>query len=254
MPLRALIFDVDGTLADTERDAHRVAFNQAFAAADLPFDWDVPTYGYYLKVTGGKERLRSFLNDHPEYPQLGDADIARIHKQKTGFYVEMMEAGLLPLRPGVERLLNVAREVGLPIAIATTTTPANVESLLKSTLGKDGPGRFRTIGAGDIVPHKKPAPDIYLYVLQQLGFPAPDCLALEDSENGLRSAASAGLATVITQTEYTQHQNFSAALRVLDQLGEPQAPAQILQGREAGARVVVDVDLLTQWWEEKTQH
>ncbi len=254
MPLRALIFDVDGTLADTERDAHRVAFNQAFAAADLPFEWDVPTYGHYLKVTGGKERLRSFLNDRPDYPQLSDADIARIHKQKTAFYVEMMEAGLLPLRPGVERLLNAAREVGLPIAIATTTTPANVESLLKSTLGKDGPGRFWTIGAGDIVPHKKPAPDIYLYVLQQLGFPASDCLALEDSENGLRSAASAGLATVITQTEYTQNQDFSSALRVLDQLGEPQTPAQILQGREAGARVVVDVDLLTRWWEEKTQY
>lgn len=250
MPLRALIFDVDGTLADTERDAHRVAFNQAFEMAGLPFRWDVPTYGHYLKVTGGKERLRTFLNEHPQFPQLSDADIASIHKHKTAHYVAMMDAGLLPLRPGVERLLNAAEDAGLILAIATTTTPANVESLLKSTLGTEALSRFHTIGAGDIVPHKKPAPDIYQYVLQQLGLSAADCLALEDSENGLRSAMAAELATVITQTDYTEGQDFTGALRVLDQLGEPHAPAQILQGRESGQSIVVDVDTLQQWWSE----
>ena len=253
MSLRALIFDVDGTLADTERDAHRVAFNQAFAEAGLPFSWDVPTYGYYLRVTGGKERLRAFLNEHPELPQLSDADIASIHRQKTGYYVEMMNAGLLPLRPGVERLLNAARDHDLLLAIATTTTPANVESLLKSTLGAEAPQRFHTIGAGDIVSHKKPAADIYTYVLGQLGLPAADCLAIEDSANGLQSARGAGLATIITQTEYTKGQDFSAALRVLDHLGETASPAHVLQGQTAGEQVVVDIPTLQEWWADLRQ-
>ena len=253
MPLRALIFDVDGTLADTERDAHRVAFNQAFAEAGLPFSWDVPTYGHYLKITGGKERLRIFLNEHPQLPQLSDADIASIHRQKTGYYVEMMNAGLLPLRPGVERLLNAARDHGLLLAIATTTTPANVESLLKSTLGAEASQRFHTIGAGDVVPHKKPAPDIYTHVLGQLGLSAADCLAIEDSANGLQSARGAGLATIITQTVYTEGQDFSAALRVLDHLGETVSPAQVLQGQTAGEQVVVDIPTLQGWWADSRE-
>ncbi len=247
MSLQAVIFDVDGTLSDTERDAHRVAFNEAFREAGLPFSWDVPTYGDYLRVTGGKERLRQFLDDHPRYPQLGKADIARIHSRKTELYVEMVCSGCLPLRPGVLRLLDEMAAAGVRAAIATTTTPDNVSALLRTTLGPDAEERFACIGAGDIVTHKKPAPDIYVHVLEQLGLNPADCVAIEDSENGLRSALGAGLPVLVTRTDYTEGQDFRGALRVLSSLGEPGDMARIVQGEGAGTQVVVGLPLLHQW-------
>ncbi|MCE5393556.1 MAG: HAD family hydrolase [Acidithiobacillus sp.] len=249
-PLRALIFDVDGTLADTERDAHRVAFNDAFAELGLPFHWDVETYGQYLQVTGGKERLRAYLQDHPQYPQISDAEIRRIHARKTERYGEIIASGGIALRPGIARLLAEAQEQDLLLAIATTTTPANVEALLHSTLGAQGWSRFQYIGAGDVVPHKKPAPDIYLHVLEKLGLSPQECLALEDSENGLHAARDAGLEVIITQTAYTAHQDFSGALCVLDHLGEAHSPATILSGPHKGEQAVIDLSWLRKWREE----
>jgi HAD superfamily hydrolase (TIGR01509 family) len=220
--LEALIFDVDGTLADTERDGHRPAFNAAFAEMGLDWHWDAALYGELLEVTGGKERIRFFCERHaPEFLQQGDAEarIRELHAAKTRHYVELCAQGI-PLRPGVERLLREATVAGLRLAIATTTTPENISALLAADLL----ALFEKVGAGDTVPNKKPAPDIYQWVLAQLGLPAAACLAIEDSANGLRASRGAGLATVITRTAYTDDHDFSGALVLLPDLGTVGVP------------------------------
>ncbi len=169
--LEALIFDVDGTLADTERDGHRIAFNRAFAEAGLDWGWSVELYGKLLSVTGGKERILHYIDRYrPEFRRPADLSkfVADLHAAKTRHYVRLLEEGGIPLRPGVKRLLGEARDAGLRLAIATTTTPENVTALLDANLPR-GASRFEVIGAGDIVPAKKPAPDIYDYVLRELG-------------------------------------------------------------------------------------
>ncbi len=235
--LEALIFDVDGTLADTERDGHRVAFNRAFADAGLDWDWTVELYGDLLSVTGGKERMLYYLERYrPDFrPPRPVADfVAGLHAAKTKHYLEILEERGIPLRPGVERLLGEAREGGLRLAIATTTTPANVTALLESVL----PGRlswFEVIGAGDVVPAKKPAPDIYRHVLGELRLAPDECLAIEDSELGLRSSLGAGVKTLVTVNDYTSGQDFTGAALVVDNLGEPSKPFEILAGTAFGS-------------------
>ncbi len=237
MKLAAVIFDVDGTLADTERDGHRPAFNAAFREAGLSWDWSVELYGELLAITGGKERIRHYMGKHcpAELNRSGLNDwIAGLHKAKTRHFVALLERGEIPLRPGVARLLQELCAANIKVAIATTTTPENVTALLKSTLGKDSPGWFEVIGAGDMVPAKKPAPDIYLWVLEQLGLTAQQCVALEDSENGLRAARGAGLATIITVSDYTRSHDFTGAVTVLSDLGEPERPFSVLAGNVQG--------------------
>ena len=244
--LEALIFDVDGTLADTERDGHRVAFNQAFEEAGLGWDWTVELYGELLQVTGGKERIRLYIEKFLEGFVL-DEDIlefaARLHKRKTHFYLELLQSGAIPLRPGVERLINEARDVGLRLAISTTTTPANVTYLLSATLGKESIDWFEVIAAGDIVPAKKPAPDIYTWAMEQMNISPDACLAFEDSLNGVKSSLAADLKTLITVNDYTKDDDFSGAALVLDQYGEPDAPFKVLEG-DAGDFSYVDVAML----------
>ena len=220
---QALIFDVDGTLAETERDGHRPAFNQAFAECGLAWRWDETLYGELLAVTGGKERIRHYAGRYaPEIARRTDFDalVQRLHAAKTAHYLRLVDQGNLPLRPGVARLIAAARAAGIRLAIATTTSPENVSALLRASLAPEAAGWFEVIGAGDVVPAKKPAPDIYRWVLERLGLPASSCLAIEDSANGLASASSLGLRCVVTVSEYTVGQDFSGAQRVLGDLDE----------------------------------
>ncbi len=240
--LEALLFDVDGTLADTERDGHRVAFNRAFADAGLDWDWTPEIYGDLLSVTGGKERIRHFIDNYRprfEAPDDLDAFIAELHAAKTAHYKRLLEDPGLPLRPGVERLLREARDAGLRLAIATTTTPENVTALLRNSLDPEAEGWFEVIAAGDIVPAKKPAPDIYLWAMERLGLPPERCMAFEDSGHGVRAARDAGLRSIlVTVNDYTRDQDFDAATIVLDRLGDEGAPARVLRGPAlAGDRV-----------------
>lgn len=230
--LEAILFDVDGTLADTE-EVHRSAFNEAFKEEDLDWHWSRDLYAALLAVTGGKERILHFIRQHNpagDLPEDLDGFIAGLHAEKTRHYVAQIEAGAVQLRPGVKRLLTEAHDNGVRLAIATTTTLVNVESLISHSFAPEVMSWFEVVGAGNVVGEKKPAPDIYHYVMKELNLTPGQCIAIEDSANGLRSAMAAGLKTIITCNHYTQHDSFEGALCVLDSMGEPGQPFTLLQG------------------------
>ena len=215
--LGALIFDVDGTLADTE-SVHRVAFNQAFAAAGRDWVWDDATYTKLLEVSGGKERILHYWRQvQPDLIVLDSAamrdTVERIHALKTCAYERMVQDGAVSLRPGVLRLIESAHSQGLRLAIATTTSPANIAVLLGRAIGPDWRHYFQLIEDASTAPHKKPHPQAYVQTLARMRIGAAQCLAFEDSANGLQAATAAGLATIVTPTRFTAHQDFSAALR-----------------------------------------
>lgn len=220
--LKSLIFDVDGTLADTE-SAHRAAFNQAFVAVGKDWVWDEPLYTRLLGISGGKERILHYWREvQPDLRDIGGAGVrdtvARIHELKTAAYERVVQEGAVLLRPGVLRLIEAAHQEGLQLAIATTTSPVNIAALLRSAIGPDWGQYFLVIEDASTAPNKKPHPQVYRQTLKRLQLAASACLAFEDSSNGLRAAASAGLATIVTPNRFTSHHDFSGALRVLPDL------------------------------------
>ncbi|WP_077033113.1 HAD-IA family hydrolase [Pelomonas sp. KK5] len=213
MSIEALIFDVDGTLADTE-EAHRAAFNEAFRQQRLPWQWSREDYRELLAITGGKERIAHYIDGlglrGSERVWLTEL-IPELHAQKTRLYTAFVAAGGVPLRAGVEALLDEAEAASCRLAIASTTTAANIDALLQATLGPRGLDRFAVIACGDQVRRKKPAPDIYRLALAGLGLEPERAIAVEDSANGLRAAQGAGLWAVVTPNFWTEGQDLSAA-------------------------------------------
>lgn len=218
MTLSALIFDVDGTLANTERDGHRPAFNSAFAEAGLNWYWDEAFYGTLLDVAGGRERIVHYAEQHdpatrarPDF----DALVQRLHDLKTRNYQRLLTAGAIPLRADIGQLICDARTEDIRLAIASSSKRENVVALLRANLGPVADQWFDVIATGEQVAAKKPAPDIYLWVLDKLDLPAVACLAVEDSAHGLAASLAAGIPTVVTVSDYTMSESFPGARTVL---------------------------------------
>jgi HAD superfamily hydrolase (TIGR01509 family) len=238
-----LIFDCDGVLADTERDGHLPAFNQTFREFGLPVEWSVEEYGRLLKIGGGKERIASILTPElvtaaglPTDPDEQAAEIAKWHKHKTALYTEMVAAGKLPPRPGIRRVITAAQDAGWKLGIASTSAEAAVHAILEYAVGAERAARFDDFLAGDCVPRKKPAPDIYLLALERLGVSSEEVLVVEDSRNGLLAAVGAGLRCLMTVNGYTEEEDSSEAILVVSSLGDPGGEATTVIANRSVAR------------------
>lgn len=228
--MKALLFDCDGVLVDTERDGHRVAFNRAFADAGLQHQWSVEEYGRLLQIAGGKERMRHYFDTVGWPPNGVDRDqlIRRLHQAKTELFMKIIDGGELPLRPGVARLVDEALGAGVAVAVCSTSNEKAVNRVVEVMLGPGRRARFAGIFAGDIVPHKKPAPDIYELAKKRLGVAAAECVVIEDSRNGLLAAKAAGMRCVITTSAYTLDEDFTGADWVVPALDDPPDPTVTL--------------------------
>lgn len=203
--LRAILWDVDGTLAETERDGHRVAFNRAFEEFGMPWYWSEDRYGDLLHVSGGRERLLADMAAHPDALRDDDERLAlatTLHRLKNAHYARLVADGAVQLRPGVRELMDDCRRAGVRMAIATTTSRENLEALIDTCLGRDGRARFAAIVCAEDAPVKKPDPQVYAVCLRRLGISAREAIAIEDSPAGAASARAAGVPVVVTRSRY----------------------------------------------------
>jgi HAD superfamily hydrolase (TIGR01509 family) len=221
--MQALIFDCDGVLVDTERDGHRVAFNQAFAQAGFDVEWDVDLYGELLRVAGGKERMRHYFESQG-WPDAAGSDktafLAELHKAKTAIFADLIADGRLPLRSGVLRLVDEAIAARVRLGVCTTSNPKSIDAVL-DLMGPERKSRFEFVLAGDIVSRKKPDPEIYDLARARLKLPTAECVVIEDSRNGLLAAIGAGFPCFITTSTYTVDEDFTEAVGVVPELGDP---------------------------------
>src|SRR5512143_3896266 len=196
--MKALIFDCDGVLVDTERDGHRVAFNRAFAEAGIKAEWSVALYGELLKVAGGKERMKHYFDRNGWPPgQTAETLIPELHKRKTAIFTTLIASGSLPLRPGINRIVDEAHAAGVRLGVCTTSDPKSVDGVL-DLMGKQRKAYFEVVLAGDVFTKKKPSPEIYNLAKQRLNLDGRDCVVIEDSRNGLLAATGAGMPCLIT--------------------------------------------------------
>jgi dihydroxyacetone kinase phosphoprotein-dependent L subunit len=245
IPTRALIFDCDGVLADTERYGHLVAFNRTFEEFGLPVRWTVEEYKEKLRIGGGKERMASLLTPEfiaaaglPADPEAQRAAVAAWHRRKTAIYLDLVAGGAVPPRPGVARLVNEALQAGWLVAVASTSAEPSVRATLERAVGAAVARRVRVF-AGDVVAHKKPAPDIYQLALRELVVAQADAVVIEDSRNGLLAATGAGLTCLVTVNDFTAGEDFAEAALVVTSLGDPEIPASPGGPGEPGERTVV---------------
>lgn len=230
--IKALFFDQDGTIIDTEKDGHRVAFNKAFQEFGFDIQWDVDTYYKLLEVAGGKERMRHYLHTKgfgkPVAPEDEDQLIIDLHKKKTEIFIELIKSGSLPLRPGIHRLMKEANERGISISVCTTAAPESANAVVNTQLPDI---QFDHILAGDIIKNKKPAPDIYNLAMEKSGFGPDECVAIEDSSVGLRAGLAAGLPVVVTTSTYTKEEDFTGADLIVTRLGDVDGKqAEVMKG------------------------
>ena len=248
--MSALIFDCDGVLADTERYGHLPAFNATFERYGLPAHWDENEYAVRLRIGGGKERMASLFDDPgfveavgvPSDPDERAALLATWHKAKSATFKQMVSAGVMPPRPGVTRVITEALAAGWTVAVASTSALESVRAVLVNAVGEEVAAGI-PIFAGDVVPAKKPDPAIYLLAVEELGLDPQDTLVVEDSRNGLRAAAAAGLPGLVTVNGYTRDEGFDEAVLVVSELGDPgREPIEVL-ANPGGVRVADQVTL-----------
>lgn len=248
--LQAVVFDMDGVLAETEAAGHRVAFNQAFEKRGIHAHWDVELYGQLLEVSGGKERMRYYFMQNPGVIELNDELIADLHKEKTALFQELIQSNAIPPRPGTEKLLAELKDSGLPFALATTSNDKAANTLLRSLFGDMLHSSFTEILAGDIVRHKKPDPEIYQLTASRLGIEPRRSVVIEDTRNGLLAAKGTGFLVCVTTSQYSREEDFSEAEMVLSSLGTDDEPCEVVKApfelATPGKCTLADLDRLVE--------